>query len=56
MIKARLSTLAISCMTPEQAAIVAQSKGQGAAGEAGGQTPPAAGAAGNGSSSSSGGR
>lgn len=51
MIKARLSTLALSGMTPEQAAAVAQSKGQGpaaAAGGAGGQAPATGGNAGTG--------
>jgi hypothetical protein len=47
MIKARLSTLAISGMTPEQAQAIAQSKGEGGAGASGaspgGSAPPAAG-------------
>jgi type II secretion system protein I len=48
MIKARLSTLAISCMTPDQAAAIATAKGENAPGAANGQGAPAGGSGGNG--------
>jgi hypothetical protein len=52
MIKARLSTLAISGLTPEQAQTIAQSMGQ--AGESAGATPGGSGASGGNGAASAG--